>query len=65
MESSRWTAVQKSEFPWEPEALSYLRTRLPDAAPLPASETLTPCGADLKGRRAPVLGRQSRGDLLV
>jgi hypothetical protein len=36
MQSPRWTAVQESEFPWEREALSFLRDRLPDAEPLRA-----------------------------
>jgi serine/threonine protein kinase len=36
MQSPRWTAVQESEFPWEREALAYVRDRLPDAEPLRA-----------------------------
>jgi serine/threonine protein kinase len=36
MQSPRWTAIQESEFPWEREALTYLRDRLPDAEPFRA-----------------------------
>jgi hypothetical protein len=36
MQSSRWTTVQESEFPWEREALAHLRELLPDAEPFRA-----------------------------
>jgi len=36
MQPPRWTTVQESEFPWEREALAYLRERLPDAEPFRA-----------------------------
>jgi hypothetical protein len=29
--SPRWKEIVRSEFPWEREALEYLRNRLPDA----------------------------------
>ncbi len=33
MNSPRWTAVTESQFPWEREALDWLRARLPDYNP--------------------------------
>ena len=33
MSSSRWTAIAESQFPWEREALDWLRTQLPDRDP--------------------------------
>lgn len=33
MSSSRWHAISKSQFPWEQEALDFLRARLPDCDP--------------------------------
>ncbi|MBO9539711.1 BREX system serine/threonine kinase PglW [bacterium] len=34
--NSRWTVVSESEFPWEREALAYIRERLPDGEPFRA-----------------------------
>lgn len=34
--NSRWTIVSESEFPWEREALAYIRERLPDCEPFRA-----------------------------
>lgn len=36
MQPPRWTVVQESQFPWERDALAYLRDGLPDAEPFRA-----------------------------
>jgi hypothetical protein len=32
-DSSRWTEITSSQYPWEQEALDYIRERLPDHDP--------------------------------
>ena len=58
MSSPRWTAIAESQFPWEREALDWLRAELPNCDPrqsylrlndrrlLPknARQTFEPCG---------------------
>lgn len=46
MQSSRWTTVQESEFPWEREALAYVRALLPDTEPFRAWANLEFIGED-------------------
>jgi serine/threonine protein kinase len=46
MQSSRWTTVQESEFPWEREALAHLRGLLPDAEPFRAWSNFEFIGED-------------------
>lgn len=33
MSANRWTAIAESHFPWEREAIEFLRGRLPDQEP--------------------------------
>ena len=46
MKDSRWTTVQESEYPWEREALAYVRERLPDAEPFRAWSNFEFIGLD-------------------
>lgn len=56
MKEPRWTAVAPSEFPWEREALDWLRDQLPDAEPWLAWSNLEFIDED---------GRVNEVDLLV
>ena len=46
MQSNRWTTVQESEFPWEREALAYVRALLPDTDPFRAWSNFEFIGED-------------------
>lgn len=46
MTTSRWTVVSESEFPWEREALNYLRQHFPDQAPFRAWSNFEFIGED-------------------
>lgn len=46
MKSPRWTEITESQYPWERQALDYLRSRLPDSDPFHAWSNFEFVGAD-------------------
>ena len=46
VKSPRWTEITESPYPWERQALDYLRSRLPDAEPFHAWSNFEFIGAD-------------------
>jgi hypothetical protein len=58
-ESQRWQGP-KSSFPWEQEALDYLRGLMPDAEPYRAWQTFTFTAASGHVREVPGAGRLRR-----
>ena len=50
--SFRWKSIAESQFPWEREALEFIRQRLPDQEPFRAWANFEFVGDDGSGRRS-------------